>query len=68
MTEQEIQKARAPFDVVPVGGGKKIRIIGFMTNDPLGVGGGMFPNMPTVRVKGGGWMLEKDLVKNYNLA
>lgn len=83
ITQEEIMNVEAPFYIVddcskgPRKGKPRKRkpseVTGFTENDPLGVGGGMFPNMATVYFKNGGWLLLKDLMrlhsivpKNYN--
>ncbi len=68
MIEQhEIERLEAPFDVLN-DKGKRSTVTGFSQNDPLGVGGGMFPDMPTVYFESGGWLLLKDLMQYYSLA
>lgn len=68
MTAQaEWMKAKAPFKVKPKAGGKPVTVVGFSQNDPLGVGGGVFPDMPTCYFKSGAWLLVSDLMKHYEL-
>ncbi len=69
MTKEDLLKAEAPFLVVKKGGTRTLTLIveGFTANDPLGVGGGLFPDMPAVFFKGGGWLLVTDLIRNYDL-
>lgn len=67
MTKNELAKAKAPFKV-RYRGKKRVAIVtGFTQNDPLGVGGGIFPDMPTAHFKNGGWILVDDLIKNYEM-
>lgn len=69
MKLEELQNVKCPFDVVCiVKGGSNGTVIGFSQNDPLGVGGGIFPDMPVAYFKGGGWLLVSDLLRNYELA
>lgn len=71
MTKDDLLKLSAPFDVVEKNKKKKkarLTIVGFSQNDPLGVGGGLFPDMPTAYFEGGGWLLLDDLINNYDLA
>lgn len=67
MTREELMSVKAPFKVRTIGKRRISVVIGFTENDPLGVGGGIFPNMPTAYFKSGGWLLVNDLVKNYEL-
>lgn len=69
MTEQELRSAKAPFKVRSTRTPKRhvATVVGFSQNDPLGVGGGLLPDMPTVYFKGGGWLLVRDLLANYEL-
>jgi hypothetical protein len=70
MTEQELMDSMpAPFDVVSKNGKqRRATIEGFSKNDPLGVGGGIFPDMPTAYFKGGGWCLVSDLMRHWDIA
>ncbi len=63
----EIEVLEAPFDVLN-DKGERSTVTGFSQNDPLGVGGGMFPDMPTVYFESGGWLLLEDLMRHYSLA
>ena len=77
ITEQEIKSVSAPFVVAHDyrSGARKgtpkptssIVVVGFSDNDPLGVGGGMLPNLPTAHFEGGGWVILRDLLKAYSL-
>lgn len=68
MTLEELKSAKAPFKVRSKVEPKRISIVtGFSQNDPLGVGGGIFPDMPTAYFKGGGWLLVDHLLENYDL-
>ena len=67
MTEEELKSAQAPFKVISKVRRSKAVITGFTKNDPLGVGGGVFPDMPTAYFKGGGWMLVADLLRYWDL-
>ena len=68
MTKEELFKQLTPFDVIEKGKRKRITVEGFTENDPLGVGGRLFPNMPTAYFKDGGWLLVESLLDNYDLA
>lgn len=68
MDMEELKKMKAPFGVVcKIKGGSDGIVIGFKKNDPLGVGGGVFPDIPVVYFKGGGWITVDDLLQNYEL-
>jgi len=69
MTIEELKNTTLPFDVVcTIGCSSRGTVIGFSEQDPLDVGGGMFPDMPTVYFKGGGWLLVSHLLRHYELA
>lgn len=68
MTKQELLKARAPFAVVSKHDGAMATVTGFSENDPLGVGGGIFPSMPVAYFEGGGWSLVSDLMRHWDIA
>mgnify|MGYP003426040438 CR=1 FL=1 len=68
MKLEELQSAKCPFKVTcTVKGGSNGTVVGFSQNDPLGVGGGIFPDMPVAYFEGGGWLLVSDLLRNYEL-
>ena len=69
MRKQELAEQKCPFDVKHIDGKDDdvITVIGFCQNDPLGVGGGMLPDMPVAHFKNGGWMLIADLLTYYEL-
>jgi len=72
ITEEEIENIQAPFFIVAdckVGPrkGKPKKEVGFSGNDPLGVGGGIFPDNPTVYFKNGGWLLLSDLMRYHSI-
>jgi hypothetical protein len=56
-----------PFVVASKHDGRHATIEGFSKNDPLGVGGGIFPTTPTAYFAGGGWCLLADLFKHWDL-
>ncbi len=68
ITVEEMNAATAPFKV-ELDGKRRVPIIveGFSENDPLGVGGGIFPDMPAAYLKSGGWLLVKDLMCHYSI-
>jgi hypothetical protein len=66
MEISELEKVKAPFEVIDPNG-KTLTVKGFTENDPLGVGGGLFPNMPCAHFERGGWILLKDLLDFYEL-
>lgn len=68
MDMEELKRAKAPFDVIGKKDGSRGTVIGFKQNDPLGVGGGIFPDMPVAYFEDGGWLLVSDLLRNYELA
>ena len=69
MDIEDLKKVNAPFDVICTKkGGSGGTVIGFSQNDPLGVGGGIFPDIPVAYFKGGGWLLVSDLLRHYELA
>lgn len=67
MTLDELKSAICPFKVKTKGKKRKNTVIGFSQNDPLGVGGGIFPDMPTAYFEGGSWLWVVDLMKNYDI-
>lgn len=68
MEINDLRRQIAPFRVVSVHNGNEAIITGFSENDPLGVGGGMLPNLATVYFDGGGWCLVSDLLEHWELA
>jgi len=69
MTRDELRAATVPFRVRFRGTTKKTSVvIGFSQNDPLGVGGGIFPDMACAYFEKGGWLLLDDLLEYYELA
>lgn len=67
MNIEELKNMKAPFDVVDKDGNRHT-IIGFKENDLLGVGGGIFPDMPVAYFHGGGWLLVSDVLRHYEIA
>ena len=64
----DIKHKKAPFKVVDKRKkGNPITVKGFSENDPHGVGGGFFANIPCVYFEEGGWILVDDLLKYYEL-
>jgi len=66
MKIEELKAAKVPFDVISTQGHTS-RVIGFTQNDPLGVGGGAFEDMPCAWFEGGGWLLVSDLLRYHEL-
>jgi len=67
MKTEDLEGMVAPFKAVSRHSGRRVTVIGFSRNDPLGVGGGMFPSFPTVYFGNGGWLLLEDFLENYDL-
>lgn len=68
MTIEELKNMVVPFDVVcSLSCGNKSTVIGFSQNDPLGVGGGLLPDIPVAYFAGGGWILVANLLLYYDL-
>ena len=67
MNIEDLKKAKAPFIVVSKKDGSTATVKGFAQNDPLGVGGGVFPDIPVVHFEGGGWLLVDDFLRHYEL-
>lgn len=67
ITAEQMRSVTAPFNVRRPGHKRVSTITGFSRNDPLGVGGGIFPDMPTAYFEGGGWLLVKDMMRHYEL-
>ena len=75
--ENEIKNIKCPFKVAnhykigkkkgEINSNTIAEVTHFSGNDPLGVGGGIFPNNPTVYLKGGGWLLLTDLMRYYSI-
>lgn len=77
ITEDEIKSIKAPFYIIAdcqrgkrrglPRKGKPSKVTGFSNIDPLGVGGGIFPNNPTVYFENGGWVLLSDLMRLHTI-
>ena len=69
ISKEALLQIEAPFTVVCDLHKKQrpIQVVGFKQNDPLGVGGGLFPDIPVVVFEGGGWLQVQDLMKHYTL-
>jgi hypothetical protein len=67
MDIEQLKSMKTPFDVVDKDGNRHT-IVGFKQNDPLGVGGGIFPDMPVAYFDGGGWLLVSDVLRHYEIA
>lgn len=77
ITEKEIKEVSTPFYVVgdclrgPRKGlprkEKPSKVVGFSENDPLGVGGGIFPETPAVHFESGGWGLLTDVMRYHTI-
>lgn len=68
ISKTELLKAKIPFYIRADGRkGKPSKVIGISRNDPLGVGGGLFPDFPTVYFEGGGWLLLRDLMRFHSI-
>ena len=65
--ENPILNTIPPFRVRSKHNGKISTVTGYSKNDPTGVGGGIFPDMPTAHFKGGGWLLVRDLLEHHEL-
>lgn len=68
MERSELLAAKVPFRVRYIGRRRVSTVTGFAANDPLGVGGGILPDMPVAYFKGGGWVLVDDLLRHYEIA
>jgi len=70
ITRKELEGVKCPFYVIAdyrKGKGQQSKVIGFSENDPLGVGGGIMVNFPTVYFDSGGWLLLEDFMNNYSI-
>ena len=67
MSEEELHEYSPPLKVYSVHDGGVATVIGFSSNDPLGVGQGLGLRLPTVYFRGGGWCLLSDLLKHWRL-
>jgi hypothetical protein len=67
MKQNDLADISVPFKVREKESRSVAVVIGFSQNDPLGVGGGLFPSFQTVYFEGGGWLLLQDFLDNYTL-
>jgi hypothetical protein len=67
MDFDQIKDLEPPFKVKSKHSKRTAIVIGFSRNDPLGVGGGLLPDMPTVYFEGGGWLLLSDFMDHWEL-
>jgi len=77
ITQEQLQKQKVPYFVVSdcMAGKRKglpkkqrpAKVVGYTENDPLGVGGGLFPDNPTVHFETGGWVLITDLMRFHSI-
>jgi hypothetical protein len=66
ITREQIATVTAPFRV-RYKRREPVTVVGFSKNDPLGVGGGLLPSIPTVYFEGGGWLTLDSLMESYSL-
>ena len=77
ISKKQLENIEIPFKVVSDHRRGKMKgqptnkkpsiIVKCSSNDPLGVGGGLFPDMPTVYFENGGWLLLCDLMKYFSI-
>lgn len=67
ITREQLVGLEAPFEVIADNDGRRATVTGFSENDPLGVGGGMLPDMPCAYYEGGGWNLVEDMMQHFSL-